>query len=149
MINSKGSFAMKQNIVHIALVVNDYDEAIDFYTQKLNFVLVEDTYQAEQDKRWVVVSPPGSTGTTLLLAKASKPIQEKFIGDQAGGRVFLFLSTDDFDRDYQEMLAKGIEFVREPKAADYGTVAVFKDLYGNLWDLVQFTDGHLMQEHMQ
>ncbi|MCJ1969543.1 VOC family protein [Pseudolactococcus carnosus] len=140
---------MKQNIVHIALVVNDYDEAIDFYTQKLNFVLVEDTYQAEQDKRWVVVSPPGSTGTTLLLAKASKPIQEKFIGDQAGGRVFLFLSTDDFDRDYQEMLAKGIEFVREPKAADYGTVAVFKDLYGNLWDLVQFTDGHLMQEHMQ
>ncbi|MCJ2002569.1 VOC family protein [Pseudolactococcus carnosus] len=140
---------MKQNIVHIALVVNDYDEAIAFYTQKLNFVLVEDTYQAEQDKRWVVVSPPGSTGTTLLLAKASKPIQEKFIGDQAGGRVFLFLSTDDFDRDYQEMLAKGIEFVREPKAADYGTVAVFKDLYGNLWDLVQFTDGHLMQEHMQ
>lgn len=149
MINSKGSFAMEQNIVHIALVVNDYDEAIDFYTQKLNFVLVEDTYQAEQDKRWVVVSPPGSTGTTLLLAKASKPIQEKFIGDQAGGRVFLFLSTDDFDRDYQEMLAKGIEFVREPKAADYGTVAVFKDLYGNLWDLVQFTDGHLMQERMQ
>lgn len=140
---------MKQNIVHIALVVNDYDEAIDFYTQKLNFVLVEDTYQAEQDKRWVVVSPPGSTGTTLLLAKASKPIQEKFIGDQAGGRVFLFLSTDDFDRDYQEMLAKGIEFVREPKVADYGTVAVFKDLYGNLWDLVQFTDGHLMQERMQ
>ena len=140
---------MKQNIVHIALVVNDYDEAIDFYTQKLNFVLVEDTYQPEQNKRWVVVSPPGSTGTTLLLAKASKPIQEKFIGDQAGGRVFLFLSTDDFDRDYQEMLAKGIEFVREPKAADYGTVAVFKDLYGNLWDLVQFTDGHLMQERMQ
>ena len=140
---------MKQNIVHIALVVNDYDEAIAFYTQKLNFVLVEDTYQAEQDKRWVVVSPPGSTGTTLLLAKASKPIQEKFIGDQAGGRVFLFLNTDDFDRDYQEMLAKGIEFVREPKAADYGTVAVFKDLYGNLWDLVQFTDGHLMQERMQ
>ena len=111
--------------------------------------MVEDAYQAEQDKRWVVVSPPGSTGTTLLLAKASKPIQEKFIGDQAGGRVFLFLSTDDFDRDYQEMLAKGIEFVREPKAADYGTVAVFKDLYGNLWDLVQFTDGHLMQERMQ
>lgn len=148
MMNCKGSFDMKQNIIHIALVVNDYDEAIDFYTQKLNFVLVEDTYQSEQDKRWVVISPPGSTGTTLLLAKASKPIQEKFIGDQAGGRVFLFLSTDDFDRDYQEMLAKGIEFVREPKAADYGTVAVFKDLYGNLWDLVQFTDGHLMQKRM-
>ena len=140
---------MKQNIVHIALVVKDYDEAIDFYTQKLNFVLVEDTYQPEQNKRWVVVSPPGSTGTTLLLAKASKPIQEKFIGDQAGGRVFLFLSTDDFDRDYQQMLAKGIEFVRDPKVADYGTVAVFKDLYGNLWDLVQFTDGHSMQKHMQ
>ena len=84
-----------------------------------------------------------------MLAKASKPIQEKFIGDQAGGRVFLFLSTDDFDRDYQQMLAKGIEFVRDPKVADYGTVAVFKDLYGNLWDLVQFTDGHSMQKHMQ
>lgn len=136
---------MKQSIVHIALVVNDYDEAIDFYTKKLDFVLVEDTYQPEQDKRWVLVSPPGSNGTTLLLAKASKPIQEHFIGDQAGGRVFLFLSTDDFYRDYNHMLAKGIEFVRDPKEADYGTVAVFKDLYGNLWDLIQFTDGHLMQ----
>ncbi|EAD0611629.1 VOC family protein [Listeria monocytogenes] len=136
---------MKQSIVHIALVVNDYDEAIDFYTKKLNFVLVEDTYQPEQDKRWVLVSPPGSNGATLLLAKASNPIQEHFIGDQAGGRVFLFLSTDDFYRDYNRMLAKRIEFVRDPKEADYGTVAVFKDLYGNLWDLIQFTDGHLMQ----
>ncbi|EAE7386257.1 VOC family protein, partial [Listeria monocytogenes] len=135
----------KQSIVHIALVVNDYDEAIDFYTKKLNFVLVEDTYQPEQDKRWVLVSPPGSNGATLLLAKASNPIQEHFIGDQAGGRVFLFLSTDDFYRDYNRMLAKRIEFVRDPKEADYGTVAVFKDLYGNLWDLIQFTDGHLMQ----
>ena len=128
---------MKQTIVHIALVVKDYDEAIEFYTKKLNFELIEDTYQPEQDKRWVVVSPQGSVGTTILLARASKPEQEEFIGNQAGGRVFLFLNTDDFWRDYNEMLSKGIEFVREPKEADYGTVAVFKDLYGNLWDLLQ------------
>lgn len=135
---------MKQALVHIALVVNDYDEAIEFYTKKLDFTLIEDTYQPEQDKRWVVVSPPGSQGTTLLLAKASKPIQLDFIGDQAGGRVFLFLATDDFYRDYQEMITKGIEFVREPKKAEYGVVAVFKDLYGNLWDLIEFEDGHPM-----
>jgi len=133
---------MIQSIVHIALVVKDYDDAIDFYTNKLNFDLIEDTYQPEQDKRWVVVSPPGSSGTTILLAKASKPEQESFIGNQAGGRVFLFLGTDDFWRDYNEMTSKGIEFVREPKSQDYGTVAVFKDLYGNLWDLIQFTDHH-------
>ncbi|MCT4640069.1 MAG: VOC family protein [Bacteroidales bacterium] len=133
---------MHQSIVHIALVVKDYDEAIDFYTKKLNFELIEDTYQPEQDKRWVVVSPPGSTGTTILLARASKPIQEDFIGNQAGGRVFLFLNSDDFWRDYNDMIAKGIEFVREPKEADYGTVAVFKDLYGNLWDLLQLNDDH-------
>lgn len=133
---------MKQSIVHIALVVRDYDEAIQFYTQKLHFRLVEDTYQPEQDKRWVVVAPPGSSGTTLLLAKASSPEQEPFIGNQAGGRVFLFLSTDDFWRDYNDMLGKGIQFVREPKQADYGTVAVFADLYGNLWDLIQFAPGH-------
>lgn len=131
---------MRQNIVHLALVVKDYDEAIDFYTKKLHFELIEDTYQPEQDKRWVVVSPPGSTGASLLLAKASKPEQETFIGNQAGGRVFLFLETDDFWRDYREMVARGIEFEREPKEQSYGTVAVFKDLYGNLWDLVQFTD---------
>jgi catechol 2,3-dioxygenase-like lactoylglutathione lyase family enzyme len=131
---------MRQNIVHLALVVKDYDEAIDFYTKKLHFKLIEDTYQPEQDKRWVVVSPPGSTGASLLLAKASKPEQENFIGNQAGGRVFLFLETDDFWRDYREMVARGIEFEREPKEQSYGTVAVFKDLYGNLWDLVQFTD---------
>ena len=125
-----------QSIVHIALVVKDYDEAIDFYTKKLHFTLVEDTYQPEQDKRWVVVSPPGSVGTTILLAKASKPEQESFIGNQAGGRVFLFLNTDDFWRDYQDMISKGIEFVREPKEQEYGIVAVFKDLYGNLWDLL-------------
>lgn len=128
---------MKQSIVHIALVVRDYDEAIEFYTQKLNFELIEDTYQPEQDKRWVVVAPPGSRGTTLLLARASKPEQELFIGNQAGGRVFLFLNTDDFWRDYNDMISEGIEFVREPKEADYGIVAVFRDLYGNLWDLLQ------------
>jgi catechol 2,3-dioxygenase-like lactoylglutathione lyase family enzyme len=133
---------MKQSIVHIALVVRDYDEAIEFYTQKLKFELIEDTYQPEQDKRWVVVAPSGSKGTTLLFAKASKPEQEPFVGNQAGGRVFLFLNTDDFWRDYNEMVEKGIEFVREPKDAEYGTVAVFKDLYGNLWDLLQLRDGH-------
>jgi len=135
---------MRQSIVHIALVVRDYDEAIDFYTNKLNFDLIEDTYQAEQDKRWVVVSPPGSSGTTLLLARASKPEQEPFIGNQAGGRVFLFLNTDDFWRDFEAMKAKGIKFIREPKQAEYGMVAVFEDLYGNLWDLLQLKDDHPM-----
>lgn len=133
---------MKQNIIHIALVVDDYDEAINFYTQKLNFELLEDTYQPEQDKRWVVVSPQNSQGTTILLAKASTPVQEKFVGNQSGGRVFLFLGTDDFYRDYRQMCERGIEFVREPKEADYGIVAVFKDLYGNLWDLIQFSEDH-------
>lgn len=130
---------MKQTIVHIALVVRDYDEAIDFYTKKLHFTLVEDTYQPEQDKRWVVVAPPGSEGTTLLLARASKPEQEAFIGNQTGGRVFLFLNSDDFWRDYNEMVSLGIKFVREPKVESYGTVAVFEDLYGNLWDLLELT----------
>jgi len=133
---------MKQSIVHIALVVKDYDEAIDFYTQKLNFELIEDTYQPEQDKRWVVVSPPGSNGVTLLLAKASKPEQESFIGNQSGGRVFLFLNTDDFWRDYNRMKSDGIKFVRDPKEQDYGMVAVFEDLYGNLWDLLELRSEH-------
>lgn len=138
---------MNQSIAHIALVVRDYDEAIEFYTQKLHFTLVEDTYQPEQDKRWVVVAPPssgagGSVGTTLLLARASKPEQEPFIGNQAGGRVFLFLQTDNFWRDYHEMVGKGITFIREPKEAGYGTVAVFEDLYGNLWDLIEFGEEH-------
>lgn len=133
---------MKQSIVHIALVVKDYDEAIEFYTKKLNFTLIEDTYQPEQNKRWVVVAPPGSVGTTLLLAKASKPEQEPFIGNQSGGRVFLFLNTDDFWRDYNQMLSKGINFVRKPKTESYGTVAVFEDLYGNLWDLLQLNKDH-------
>jgi catechol 2,3-dioxygenase-like lactoylglutathione lyase family enzyme len=131
---------MKQSIIHVALVVRDYDEAIEFYCQKLNFKLVEDTYQPEQEKRWVVVAPPGSSGTTLLLARAATPEQGAFIGRQSGGRVFLFLSTDDFWRDYDEMLAAGIKFVREPKEATYGTVAVFEDLYGNLWDLIELAD---------
>ena len=129
---------MHQTIAHIALVVRDYDEAIAFYTQKLNFTLLEDTYQPEQAKRWVVVAPPNSTGTSLLLARASKSEQEPFIGNQAGGRVFLFLQTDDFWRDYAAMRANGITFIREPKQADYGTVAVFSDLYGNLWDLIEY-----------
>jgi catechol 2,3-dioxygenase-like lactoylglutathione lyase family enzyme len=133
---------MRQSIVHIALVVRDYDEAIEFYTKKLNFELIEDTYQPEQDKRWVVVAPPGSRETTLLLAKASTPEQEPFVGNQAGGRVFLFLNTDDFWRDYNGMVAKGIKFVREPNEAAYGTVGVFEDLYGNLWDLIQLREGH-------
>lgn len=133
---------MKQSIVHIALVVRDYDEAIDFYTNKLNFILIEDTYQPEQDKRWVVVAPPGSTETTLLLARASKPEQEMYIGSQTGGRVFLFLNSDDFWRDYNNMISKGIEFVREPKKESYGMVAVFKDLYGNLWDLLELNNDH-------
>lgn len=140
---------MIQSVVHIALVVKDYDEAIEFYTKILNFDLIEDTYQQEQDKRWVVVSPPGSSGTTILLARASKTEQVSFIGNQAGGRVFLFLGTDDFWRDYNDMLSKGIEFVREPKEQDYGIVAVFKDLYGNLWDLVQFEKNHPMFQRVK
>jgi catechol 2,3-dioxygenase-like lactoylglutathione lyase family enzyme len=140
---------MLQSIVHIALVVKDYDEAIEFYTKKLHFTLVEDTYQPEQDKRWVVVSPPGSVGTTILLARASKPEQEPFIGNQSGGRVFLFLNTDDFWRDYREMTAQGIEFVREPQEQPYGWVAVFKDLYGNLWDLLQWNEDHPIATRMK
>ncbi len=128
---------MNQSIIHVALVVRDYDEAIEFYCQKLHFTLVEDSYQPDQDKRWVVVAPPSSTGAQLLLARASTPAQEAFIGNQTGGRVFLFLNTDDFWRDYDDMRASGIKFVREPKDAPYGTVAVFEDLYGNLWDLIE------------
>lgn len=133
---------MIQAIVHIALVVRDYDEALDFYQKKLDFELIEDTYQPEQDKRWVVVAPPGGRGTTLLLARASNPQQAAFIGDQAGGRVFLFLNTDDFWRDYERYKSRGVTFVREPKEADYGMVAVFQDLYGNRWDLIQLRPDH-------
>ncbi len=137
---------MKQSIVHIALVVRDYDEAIAFYTEKLHFTVIEDTYQPEQDKRWVVVSPPGSSGTTLLVAKASAPEQEPFVGNQSGGRVFLFLNTDDFWRDYNDMISQGILFVRDPKKESYGMVAVFEDLYGNKWDLLGLNSDHLISK---
>jgi catechol 2,3-dioxygenase-like lactoylglutathione lyase family enzyme len=126
---------MKQSLAHIALVVRDYDEAIAFFTQKLTFTLLQDIDQPEQNKRWVLVAPPGSeggNGVSLLLARASTPEQEAFIGHQAGGRVFLFLQTDDFWRDFEQMKSRGIEFTRQPLQAPYGTVAVFKDLYGNL-----------------
>lgn len=127
---------MKQNIAHIALVVDDYDEAIQFYTKKLNFILREDTVLTEA-KRWVIVAPPGSEGCSLLLAKAANSEQKARIGNQTGGRVFLFLHTDDLNRDYKRMKEQGILFVREPADEEWGTVAVFKDLYGNLWDLVE------------
>ncbi len=127
---------MKQQIAHIALVVKDYDEAIDFYTQKLQFKLIEDTILSET-KRWVMVAPSGNSNTCLLLAKAANPEQASRIGNQTGGRVFLFLYTDDIWRDYERMQIAGIEFVREPSTEEYGIVTVFKDLYGNLWDLIQ------------
>lgn len=123
-------------MAHIAIVVNDYDEAIKFYTKKLHFTLIEDTKLSET-KRWVIVSPPGNSGANLLLAKAANEEQKTRIGNQTGGRVFLFLYTDDFWRDYQNMQQQGISFVREPATEIYGTVAVFKDLYGNLWDLIE------------
>jgi len=130
----------RQSLAHIALVVRDYDEAIDFYVGTLGFTLVADEYQPEQDKRWVLIAPPGNPagGATILLARANSAEQAKFIGDQAGGRVFLFLQTDDFRRDYQRLLDKGVRIEREPVEADYGTVAVFLDLYGNKWDLIEF-----------
>lgn len=128
---------MKQHIAHITLVVKDYDEAIKFYTEKLGFVLIEDIYIKEQSKRWVLIAPLGAKECSLLLAKASNPEQEKHIGNQTGGRVFLFLFTDDFWRDYEKMKNIGINFIRLPKEEPYGTVAVFEDLYGNQWDLLQ------------
>lgn len=131
---------MRQNLKHVALIVRDYDEAIHFFVGLLNFRLVADEYQPEQDKRWVLVAPSGSgpEGTSLLLARATTDEQIKAIGHQSGGRVFLFLETDNFDRDFLAMTAKDIRFVREPATQSYGKVAVFEDLYGNLWDLVQF-----------
>jgi catechol 2,3-dioxygenase-like lactoylglutathione lyase family enzyme len=126
-----------QSIHQVALVVREYDEALDFYLGTLGFTLVEDTYIPEQDKRWVVVAPPGSKESRLLLARAAGEEQASRIGNQTGGRVFLFLYTDDFWRDFRAYKAKGVVFVREPREMNYGTVAVFKDLYGNLWDLVQ------------
>ena len=128
---------MKQSIGQLSLVVREYDEAINFYVEALGFTLVEDTYVPEQDKRWVVVAPPGSIESRILLARASNEEQSSRIGNQTGGRVFLFLFTDDFWRDFESYRAKGVVFVREPKEEPYGTVAVFQDLYGNLWDLLQ------------
>jgi catechol 2,3-dioxygenase-like lactoylglutathione lyase family enzyme len=133
---------MKQSLLHVALVVRDYDEAIAFFTEQLDFDLLEDRYVPEQNKRWVVVAPPGSTGASLLLARPSSPDQESFVGNQTGGRVTFFLATDDFIRDYETMRSRGIEFVRAPKTEPYGTVAVFKDLYGNLWDLIEPSSSH-------
>lgn len=130
---------MKQSIGLVSLVVRDYDEAIAFFVDRLGFVLIEDLPVFEQSKRWVVVAPPGERESRLLLARASTPEQQARIGAQTGGRVFLFLYTDDFWRDYEGYKAKGIVFVREPKKEIYGTVAVFTDLYGNLWDLIEPT----------
>lgn len=127
---------MNQSIERVALVVRDYDEAIAFFTAKLSFELIEDTYMPEQDKRWVVVAPKGAGITSLVLARASTEEQRAAIGRQTGGRVAFFLSTDDFWRDYRAMIANGVEFARDPTVQRYGTVAVFKDLYGNLWDLI-------------
>ncbi len=132
---------MEQSLLHVALVVRDYDEAIDFFTKKLSFTLIEDTYIPEQDKRWVLVRPPGTHGTDVLLARPSNPEQEAYVGSQTGGRVSFFLGTDDFWRDYNKMQSLGIRFVRKPRVENYGTVAVFEDLYGNLWDLLERASG--------
>ena len=128
---------MRQSIATVALVVRDYDEALAFYVGTLGFTLVENTYLPAEDKRWVTVAPPGSTGPLLLLARAVGEEQSSRIGNQTGGRVFLFLYTDDFWRDYAAYRSKGVVFVREPKEESYGTVAVFEDIYGNLWDFLQ------------
>ena len=127
---------MDQNIAHISLIVNDYDEAIDFYVGKLNFDLVEDTV-LDNKKRWVLVSPKGNKSFSLLLAKATNVEQQSRVGNQTGGRVFLFLNTDNFKRDYNSLVENEIKIVREPKEEPYGTVAVFEDLYGNFWDLIE------------
>lgn len=127
---------MKQELANISLIVDDYDKAIKFYTEKLNFRLLEDTPLSET-KRWVRVAPPGSTGCSILLAKASTEEQASRVGNQTGGRVFLFLHTDDFYRDYENLKRNNVLIVRGPSIEEYGTVAVFSDLYGNLWDLIQ------------
>lgn len=127
---------MQQSLFCVTLVVDDYDKAIDFYVNTLNFELLEDEARPEQNKRWVTVAPQNHQGAKLLLAKASKPEQIPRVGDQTGGRVGFFLNTDDFWRDYRDYQSKGVTFVREPVEQDYGIVAVFADLYGNLWDLI-------------
>lgn len=131
---------MKQSLGLTALVVRDYDEAINFFTNTLDFELIEDVFVEEQQKRWVVVAPPGARESGILLARAAGDEQSSRIGNQTGGRVFLFLYTDDFGRDYRKYTERGVEFVREPKTESYGTVAVFRDLCGNLWDLVERSD---------
>lgn len=128
---------MNQKIAHVALVVRDYDEAIEFYVDKLGFDLIEDTYIQDQEKRWVLIAPSGAKECSILLAKASNEKQVNSIGNQTGGRVGFFLFTDDFDRDYENMIRKEIKFVRPPAHYPYGKVAVFEDLYGNLWDLLE------------
>ena len=128
---------VKQSLGLVSLVVRDYDEAIDFFVGTLGFLIVEDTFVPEQSKRWVIVSPPGAAECHLLLARAATPEQQNRVGNQTGDRVFLFLHTDDFWRDYKIYQAKGVQFVREPKQEPFGTVAVFRDLYGNLWDLIE------------
>jgi catechol 2,3-dioxygenase-like lactoylglutathione lyase family enzyme len=131
---------MPQTIGHISLLVRDYDEAIAFFTKRLGFELMENSASIDRlggYKRWVIVRPRGSSGPSLLLARASGPEEESRIGNQTGGRVFLFLHTDDFWRDYREFTARGVKFCREPREESYGTVAVFQDLYGNKWDLLQ------------
>lgn len=131
---------MQQAIAHVSLVVREYDEAIDFYVNTLGFQLLEDSPRPEQNKRWVVIAPQGIAGGSLLLARASTPEQRALIGNQTGGRVFMFLQTDDFRRDYDRYVSAGVHFVRPPSQQAYGTVAVFKDLYGNLWDLLQYNE---------
>ena len=130
---------MNRTIAHISLVVRDYDEAIEFYTQRLGFELVEDTMLPDEGKRWVIVRPGNSVGCSLLLARAVDEEQVSRVGNQTGGRVFLFLNTDDFRRDYEQYKSRGVKFVRQPQEHAYGTVAVFEDLYGNLWDLIEYS----------
>jgi catechol 2,3-dioxygenase-like lactoylglutathione lyase family enzyme len=130
---------MKRKIIHIALIVHDYDEAILFYTEKLDFVLIEDS-ALSPEKRWVLLKPNKNSECSILLAKASDKEQRAIVGNQTGGRVFLFLETDNFQRDYNKMLEKGINFIRKPSQQEYGTVAVFEDLYGNLWDLIEYIE---------
>ena len=128
---------MKRKIVHVALIIHDYDEAIQFYTEKLDFLLIEDTVLSSE-KRWVLIKPDKDSDCSILLAKANNEEQKLNVGNQTGGRVFLFLETDNFQRDYDKMLEKGINFIRKPIQGSYGTVAVFEDLYGNLWDLIEY-----------
>jgi len=132
---------MAQSLALVSLLVRDYDEALDFYVGRLGFERIEDTEIPAEGKRWVVVSPAGERGCRILLARASTPEQVARVGDQTGGRVFLFMLTDDFERDFREYAARGVEFVRPPRDMPYGRVAVFRDLYGNLWDLVQRSGG--------